>query len=217
MKPAFHIPFVPGLKTEINRSALSILNESGNTADIDCVNWPETYPDNRKTTVTAAHNGEALFLHFNCEGEGVKAVVDHDLGPVASDSCVEFFVSPDKDSARYWNFEFNAIGRKNISHRVERTFPHRFTQEELKEILIFPSAGTEPFEEKPGHQVWSLTVIIPLMSLGLKYTGKPIEMKGNFYKCAGKTSSPHYLSWAPIKTDGPDFHRPEFFAPLILD
>ncbi|MDE5921249.1 MAG: hypothetical protein K2G82_06535, partial [Paramuribaculum sp.] len=30
------------------------------------------------------------------------------------------------------------------------------------------------------------------------------------------TSEPHYLSWAPITTPQPDFHRPEFFGNITL-
>ena len=31
-----------------------------------------------------------------------------------------------------------------------------------------------------------------------------------------KTAHPHYLSWSPIGTEKPDFHRPEFFGELVL-
>ncbi|MDE6137165.1 MAG: hypothetical protein K2F97_06800, partial [Muribaculaceae bacterium] len=58
--------------------------------------------------------------------------------------------------------------------------------------------------------------VIPLDLIGVHYEGKPVEMRGNFYKCASATSQPHYLSWNPIDTPEPDFHRPEFFGKLIL-
>ena len=59
--------------------------------------------------------------------------------------------------------------------------------------------------------------VIPLEILGIEYNGKPVSMRGKFNKCAEATSQPHYLSWAPIKTPAPDFHRPEFFGDIILD
>ena len=34
----------------------------------------------------------------------------------------------------------------------------------------------------------------------------------NLYKCGDNLSHPHFLSWQPIDTPQPDFHRPEFFA-----
>ncbi len=53
--------------------------------------------------------------------------------------------------------------------------------------------------------------------LGIEWKDTPVELMGNFYKCADRTSSPHFLSWAPISTPEPDFHRPEFFSKIILD
>lgn len=58
---------------------------------------------------------------------------------------------------------------------------------------------------------------IPLSLLGEEYNGAPIQMKGNFNKCASATSQPHYLSWAPIHTAEPDFHHPECFGGIVLD
>lgn len=34
----------------------------------------------------------------------------------------------------------------------------------------------------------------------------------NLFKCGDELSHPHFLSWQPIRTEKPDFHRPEFFA-----
>jgi hypothetical protein len=42
----------------------------------------------------------------------------------------------------------------------------------------------------------------------------PEKIMGNFYKCADDTAFKHYLSWNPILTPNPDFHRPEFFGEL---
>lgn len=41
-------------------------------------------------------------------------------------------------------------------------------------------------------------------------------MKANFYKCGDGLTVPHYLSWSPIVTEKPDFHRPEFFNQIKL-
>ena len=39
---------------------------------------------------------------------------------------------------------------------------------------------------------------------------------GNFYKCGDETPAEHYLSWHPITSAGPDFHRPECFGTLEI-
>ena len=80
----------------------------------------------------------------------------------------------------------------------------------------FESCGTRPFKELEGIFTWNILVVIPLSLIGVEYKGEPLEMRANFYKCASATSLPHYLSWAPIDTPAPDFHRPEFFAPVTL-
>lgn len=210
------IPYVTDLSDDCSLYILSKLRSTGSKINIDSVNWPESYPDNRKTDVFCFHDGKRLFLLFDCEGNDIMAKVAEDLGPVAGDSCVEFFVSPDPASPVYWNFEFNAIGRKNVSTRSVRNNPRRLSPEELAQIRIITSEGSTPFEEKRGFHKWWLLAVIPLELIGIHYEGQPIEMKANFYKCAANTSSPHYLSWAPIDTEKPDFHRTDFFAKIIL-
>ena len=39
----------------------------------------------------------------------------------------------------------------------------------------------------------------------------------NLYKCGDDLSCPHYLSWRPVGTPAPDFHRPEFFEPVFFE
>ena len=213
---ALVIPQIEILENETDFSIKKKLEKIGAKFFIDCVNWPQQYPDSRETQVFAAHDTQKIYLLFCCSGSHLKAEVGDDLGPVANDSCVEFFVSPLPENKRYWNFEFNAIGRKNVSTRILRPEPRRLSIEELGSIRTIPSAGIYPFSEKEGMQHWSLLVAIPLALFEIEYRGIPLKMKGNFYKCGAKTSSPHYLSWAPISAEKPDFHRPEFFAPITL-
>lgn len=60
---------------------------------------------------------------------------------------------------------------------------------------------------------WTLLVGIPF---DLFHNGKPDELRINIYKCGDRTETPHFLSWAPISTPSPDFHRPEFFRNVKL-
>jgi hypothetical protein len=36
--------------------------------------------------------------------------------------------------------------------------------------------------------------------------------RANFYKCGDKTSHPHWLAWAPVRSARPDFHVPGSFG-----
>ncbi|MFR4039417.1 MAG: carbohydrate-binding family 9-like protein, partial [Butyricimonas faecalis] len=38
----------------------------------------------------------------------------------------------------------------------------------------------------------------------------------NIHKCGNKLPHPHFVTWNPIPTEKPDFHRPEFFGTLIF-
>ena len=42
------------------------------------------------------------------------------------------------------------------------------------------------------------------------------KMRGDFYKCGDKTAQKHYGSFTPIDWPTPNFHRPEFFADMVI-
>ena len=67
-----------------------------------------------------------------------------------------------------------------------------------------------------GMFEWELTVKIPLNLMGLDPENLPDKIRANFYKCADDTDSMHFVSWSPIETENPDFHRPDFFGELYF-
>lgn len=210
------IPFVPELTKASTDEAERLLEKRGARFSIEQLNWPDEFPYHPLTVFTAAHSGKSIFIDFFTRCNYLRAVNSTNNSPVSQDSCVEFFVSPKCDE-RYWNFEFNCIGAINASTRTERKNPRRLTDDELSRIKRHASCGTRPFEELEGLFAWDLIVEIPLDLIGVEYSGSPIVMKGNFYKCASGTSLPHYLSWCPINTEHPDFHRPEYFGNITLE
>ncbi len=215
-QPTLHIPFIPNLE-EYNISEIStILEEKGERQMIQSINWADQYPYQPLTTFAIAHSEKYIYVDFFVRCNYLRAVNYLNNSPVSEDSCVEFFIAPKCDN-HYWNFEFNCIGTINASHRTERKSPTRLTDDELAQVIRYASCGSKPFNEIEGLFTWNLTIAIPLDLIGLKYEGKPIAIKGNFYKCASGTSLPHYMSWNPIKTDKPNFHCQEFFGNIILD
>lgn len=215
-QPTLHIPFIPNLE-EYNISEIStILEEKGKRQMIQSINWADQYPYQPLTTFAIAHSEKYIYVDFFVRCNYLRAVNYLNNSPVSEDSCVEFFIAPKCDN-HYWNFEFNCIGTINASHRTERKNPTRLTDDELAQVIRYASCGSKPFNEIEGLFTWNLTIAIPLNLIGLKYEGKPIATKGNFYKCASGTSLPHYMSWNPIKTDKPNFHCQEFFGNIILD
>lgn len=210
------IPYLPALDHEQSQDAIiKTLDSEAPRRNIEAVNWAEHYPYRPLTTVAVAHSRDTLYIDFFVRCNYLRAENYINQSPVSEDSCVEFFVEP-TGRLPYWNFEFNCIGTVNASVRNKRSEPTRLTEEQIATIKRFPSCGTRPFRELEGLFTWNLLVGIPFELIGIKYEGKPIEMRGNFYKCASAATQPHFLSWNPIKTEQPDFHRPEFFGDLIL-
>ena len=67
---------------------------------------------------------------------------------------------------------------------------------------------------------WSITYRIPfsfIRRLFPQFTAEPgATIRANFYKCADNSPVVHYLSWSPMDTDIPQFHRPVDFGLLTF-
>ena len=210
------LPHLPQLDTLPTADAIRlVLDDKGARDDIASVNWPDAFPYRPMTTFAAAYSDEAIFVDFLVRCNYLRAENYENQSPVSQDSCVEFFIDPLGDG-EYWNFEFNCIGTVNASRRRERPVPTRLNDRQLAQIGRFPSCGTRPFREIEGLFTWSLLIRIPFDLIGLDPANLPDKIKGNFYKCASATSDPHYLSWSPIESEKPDFHRPEFFGDIYF-
>jgi hypothetical protein len=130
---------------------------------------------------------------------------------------VEFFVSPGDDEI-YYNLEFNGIGTCLMGCGTGRADRERVDPGLISLIRRFSSSGNNPVKEETGDIFWTLALAVPF-SVFYRHRveaagGKTLSV--NFYKCGDKLSKPHYLTWNPVKTVKPDFHRPEFFGMLKL-
>lgn len=211
-----HVPYIPELDNLDYDNIIHRLEENGERRTIESLNWAALFPYHPLTTFNIAHSGKYIYIDFFVRCNYLRAVNYENNSPVSQDSCVEFFISPKSDN-HYWNFEFNCIGTINASHRSERNNPTRLNDNELTQVIRYPSCGTRPFQELEGLFTWNLLIAVPMSLIGIEYNNSPIETMGNFYKCASGSSQPHYLSWNPINTEKPDFHRPDFFGKIIFD
>ncbi|MBR6089456.1 MAG: hypothetical protein IKP86_05955, partial [Anaerolineaceae bacterium] len=61
---------------------------------------------------------------------------------------------------------------------------------------------------------WEGYYQIPLEYIRLFYPEFDFSgaLRANIYKCGDQTVNKHYLSWNPIDSEKPDFHRPEDFG-----
>lgn len=208
------IPYCADLNSNELSSIVSILADKGASDMIEQVNWKKQFPYKPLTEFSVLRNDTSLLVRFFVRGNMLKAVYSKDQSPVYQDSCVEFYCKV-PTSEYYYNFEFNCIGTCSASRRKSRTEDvQRLNEQEMLSIKRFSSIGRKAFQEMQGMFEWELTIEIPLQLIGVDSANLPTHLMANFYKCADDTVSPHYVSWSPIQTDVPDFHRPEFFAML---
>lgn len=186
---------------------------------IACCNWPEEFPYAPEVSFRMFHTGDRLMLRFDVAENYTAALVTEDNGQVWTDSCVEFFIAPDE--GLYYNFETTCIGRMLLAGRKSRNEDLQYAPAEvLASVKRFPTYPFgEPFAEREGDNRWSLTLAIPPQALFrhalTDWSGFTARM--NLYKCGDKLSHPHFLSWRPIQTESPDFHRPEFFEEVTFE
>ncbi len=195
---------------------IALLDDKGARGDISHVDWPEVSSYRPMASFSTAYSRTHLYIDFLVRCNYLRAENSDNQSPVSEDSCVEFFVEP-QPGGEYWNFEFNCIGAINASHRMVRPQPTRLDAGQLATVRRYASCGTRPFREIEGLFTWNLLVAIPLSLIGLDADNMPEKVRGNFYKCASATSEPHYLSWNPILTEKPDFHRPDFFGDIYFE
>lgn len=152
------------------------------------------------------HDGENLYVRMEAVEQEIRATLSGKLDQVCDDSCLEFFFAPKADDKRYFNFEFNPLGTMYLGFGAER--PTRVRQIVKKPEELFQAA---PFRTQRG---WGLTFRIPADLIRLYMPDFKMEGTccGNFYKCGDKTQIVHYLAWAPLSSEVPDYHRWQDFG-----
>lgn len=211
---------VKRLPTEKNtepEDVRKIMEQNITPVAIDMLNWPQ-FPYSPRVQFRIAHTDKALWLSFDVEESHVLARHLTTNSATHKDSCVEFFIDPEKDG-NYYNFEWNAIGTVHLAYGPNLQ-KRKFIDPEIIESRIrsYSSLGTQPLDIRKNTK-WNLTVIIPA---DVMIHDQPLELSGlranaNFFKCGDETDQPHYLSWNRILTDQPSFHQPRYFGRLIFE
>jgi hypothetical protein len=183
---------------------------------IACLNWP-AYPYKPDVRFRVGHVGSEIWLAFYVKETRIRARETRTHGEVYKDSCVEFFVSFDRTN--YYNFECNCIGTTHLAYgpgRADRTF---IPLPLMKRVSINPSLGRLPFEERSGDFEWTLTARLPVSVFAFDALSSldGVSATANFYKIGGDLSVQHYLTWMPVATPAPDYHRPEFFRDIVFE
>jgi hypothetical protein len=176
---------------------------------------PEHFPF---TEAKIAYDNLAIYVIFRVKDKYVKSIHTEHQDPVYTDSCVEFFFSPEENSSKgYFNLEMNCGGTMLFHHQTEpRNNQTPIADEDIEFVEVAHSLPELVDPEIQEETTWCVEYRIPYSVLG-KYWDFPTPESGvlwraNLYKCADNTSHPHWLTWAPIDLPGPDFHQPDFFG-----
>ena len=180
---------------------------------IDVLNW-EGFDYKPDVKFSIAYTRHEILLKYYVTEQWFKAEKTETNQEVYEDSCVEFFVAP--DDGIYYNIELNAIGTCLMGSGTERSNRIRIAPGIISSIRRAGSSGVNSISEKSGEYSWTITIAIPF---NVFIHSEVKELKGrifraNFYKCGDKLRVPHSLTWNPMGTEKPDFHRPEFFGLL---
>lgn len=181
---------------------------------IDVLNWNE-YNYKPDVSFAIGYTDKEILLKYYINEKYFKAEKTEPNQMVCEDSCVEFFVCPGDDGI-YYNFEFNGIGTCLLGTGSGRSDNTRVDPAIISKIRRKTSVGNKPVAEKKGDFSWTITMAIPF-EVFFRHEVKDLKGKvfrANFYKCGDMLSVPHYLTWNPIDTPEPDYHRPEYFGIL---
>jgi len=184
----------------------------------------EASSDHRPVThARLLHDANRLYVIFDVQDRYVRSAHTDYQSRVCDDACVESFVQPKRD-AGYFNFEMNCGGHLLLYYVEDPTrtgddFKKRTAVpwDLARRIAIYHSLPEVVLPERQEPTAWRVEYAIPL-AVFEEYVG-PLgalsgqTWRGNFFKCAEKSSHPHWAAWAPI---GPElnFHVPEFFGAL---
>ena len=170
----------------------------------------------------ALYQDDGIFVFFRVFDKYVRCVQTEYQAGVCGDSCVEFFVEP-RAGRGYFNFEINCGGTLllyycNGNGYQDGKLAFDPVPWELGcQVTIYHSLPKVVDPEIEADTEWRIEYFIPF-TIFEHYLGPlgPIpgqEWRANFYKCADKTSQPHWISWAPLGGEC-NFHLPKFFAPI---
>ncbi|MCK6487065.1 MAG: carbohydrate-binding family 9-like protein [Planctomycetes bacterium] len=177
-----------------------------------------------RTTVRLARHQRTLHLLWSVDDLHVVSRTTGINGPVCRDSCVEFFVGP-AGCPGYFNLELNAGGSVHLGYGTDapwrggeaarRLVDPGLIQDGVRVATSLP-AVVDP--ERHGPCRWLLRAELDLDLLAAA-AGTPVEAagmwQGNFYKCADRSSHPHWASWSPLG-EVLDFHQPARFGALVF-
>jgi hypothetical protein len=176
---------------------------------------PRSGPHQPRTAVRVGWTMQALHLRWRVEDRHVVVRCTADNQNVCLDSCVECFLAP-VPGRGHVNVEVNAGGAVLASH-VTGLAPFACRLFAPAELAAIGRHGTLPRRIDPeivGPCTWEMGVDLPfaLLSDALGAAVRPTgSWRANLYKCADRSSQPHWACWSPVG-ENLSFHQPDRFG-----
>lgn len=132
--------------------------------------------------------------------------------PVYEDSAMEAFLSFSAGGSEqsYLNFEMNANG----------AMLSQFGTAKAREFISYDKEQKAICEAGIKEDSWSILLKIPMGLIVRFFGGGPLQSGDsftcNFYKVCQTPGQEHYGSFAPIISEKPNFHLPEFFQRAVI-
>lgn len=186
------------------------------TASISSFHWEEEgYSRPESYAKLVAVEGKGIYARLWSFEENIRCVYEKRDDPVYQDSCLEIFLMPVEGDKRYINFEVNPNG-VYLSQTGETRSERKF----IREITDALPVITPLSFEKDGRKAWGYEIFLSdefISSVyGTQYSTTERVIKGNFYKCADSSITPHYGAYFPVSTAALGFHNPDRFGEIII-
>ena len=161
-----------------------------------------------ETTAAMFWNQNGIVVRFRSSEHPVTVRYRNHNDPVNRDSCVEIFLNPNElEDNRYLNFELNAAGLMHL----------QFGDEVSREDIVDVDFRIFHIQTRISDSGWDAKLVIPFSFLRRYYAALLSEWRINLYKCGDRTTHPHYLCWAKIPTEKPNFHQSKYFGRVCFE
>ncbi len=191
--------------------------ETAPQARINSFHW-EKEGFSRPESYVCIYAEENCGIHIRLRSfeENIRCECTEKNSPIYTDSCLEIFLMPIEGDPRYINFEVNPNGvylSEIGTGRKDRRFISELTD---IEPIINPFKLTENAKEAWGYEIFIPDTLISAV-YGIDYSTKETVIKGNFYKCADLSATPHYAALFPVTSAELGFHNPDCFGRIIIE
>lgn len=185
---------------------------------VSALNWPEQYPYLPSVNFAVAHNRTNLLIHYRVTEKRTLGTIVNDMHAVFEDSCCEFFCMNEGDSL-YYNIESNCIGTMLMACGTDRYNRSHIPVKNLQSIDRWASLGRDSIGLIEQETHWEIALTVPITAFW-RHNYSTLSDKTflvNVYNCVGKIGDRQYVTWNPIDTPKPDFHRTEYFRRLYFE